>query len=260
LLSVAPASAFIGATTFVQKAKGGGFQGDQLTLRGVGRSVRWSNTLGKQSGVVSFQSAERQLFPPNAAPTAELQLAGQRGVVRLLISRLRYNARRGTVSYRVKRLSKRRVPLRFGVVSLSILSAPALGFGSGDHSCQTQLEDATAYGLQPINSSKSELDKWALLSPPSAVIGPSEAASWESDGSLFKGCTNSVVWKLVPDPNRQNPPTPPSVTVTLTTTYPNDGLPSYTCKPSPSLPGVYCKQTYATKEGVVYWDLEPVSG
>jgi hypothetical protein len=231
-----------------------------LTLRGVGRSVRWSNTLGKQSGVVSFQSAERQLFPPNAAPTAELQLAGQRAVARLLISRPRYNARRGTVSYRVKRLSERRVPLRFGVASLSILSAPALGFGSGDHSCQTQLEDDTNYGLQPIDSSKSELDKWALLSPPSAVIGPSEAASWESDGSLFKGCSNSVVWKLVPDPNSQNPPTPPSETVTLSTAYPNDGLPSYRCTPSPSLPGVYCEQTYATKDGVVYWDLKPVSG
>lgn len=259
LFGIAPASAsaFIGATTFVQSAKGGGFHGHQLTLRGVGRSVRWQSSLGKQSGVVSFPLLKRQLFPRNATLTADLHVAGRRGVVRLLISRPRYSARRGTVSYRVKRLSGRRIPLRFGRVSLSILWAPGVGRSVGDYSCQTQLQDNTAYGLQPIDSSKSELDTWANLSPPTAVIGSNDAASWESDGALFKGCSNSVVWKLVPDPNKSNPPTPPSATVTLSVIYPNDGFPTYTCKPSGAL--VYCKQTYATRDGVVYWDLDPVN-
>jgi hypothetical protein len=184
-------------------------------------------------------------------------VAGRRGVVRLLISQPRYNARRSTLSYRVKRLSGRGIPVRFGRVSLSILLAPGLGGSSGDYSCQTQLEDNSAYGLEPIDSSKGELDKWANLSPPKAVIGSNDAASWESDGALFKGCSNSVVWKLVLDPNKSNPPTPPQATVTVSASYPNDGFPTYACKPSAAT--VICKQTYATRNGVVYWDVDAVN-
>jgi hypothetical protein len=259
LVAIAPASAsaFIGATTFVQWAKGGAFHGHQLTLRGVGGSVRWQSILGKQSGVVSFSLLRRQLFPRNATPAADLHVSGRRGVARLLISRPRYNARRSTVSYRVKRLSGRRIPVRFGRVSLSILWEPGVGGSAGHYSCQTQLQDNTAYGLQPIDSSKGELDKWANLSPPTAVIGSNDVASWESDGALFKGCSNSVVWKLVLDPNKSNPPTPPQATVTVSVSYPNDGFPTYTCKPSGA--PVFCKQTYATRDGVVYWDLDPVN-
>lgn len=259
LLAIAPATVAAhsgGATTFVQSAKGGGFQGDQLTLRGVGRSVHWkSGGSGKHSGVVSFQVLERQLFSGNAALIADLRVASQRGVVRLRVSHPRYHARRGSVSYRVKRLSKRRVPRRFGGASLSLVSPPSLVGGSyGHHSCQPQLQDNTAYGLQPISSSKGDLDVWALLSPPDAVIGHNDAAAWESDSALFKGCSNTVVWRLVPDPNNPSPPTPPSGTVNITTTYPWDGLPSYACTSSD--PGLSCKQTYATRDGVVDWELD----
>jgi hypothetical protein len=257
LLAIAAASAsaqLSGATaTFVQSAKHGGLQGDQLTLRGVGRSVHWrSSSRGKPSGGVSFQLLERRLFSHSAAVTADLHVAGQLGVARLQISHPSYNARRGTVSYRVKRLNQRRVPRRFGAASLSIVVPPRVG-GTGDYSCQTQVEDNTAYGLQPIDSTKSELDKWALESPPDAAIGHGDVTSWESDGSLFKGCSNSVVWKFVSDPNSSNPPTPPSGTVTFSVDYPNDGSPTYVCKPSYS--GVQCKQQYATRNGVVYWEL-----
>ncbi len=257
LLAIAPTSAsaqFGGATRFLQSAKSGGLHGDQLTLRGVGRSVRWKGSgPGKRSGVVSFQLLERRLFSGNAAPTADLHVAGQRGVVRLRISRPRYNARRGTVSYRTKRLSKRRVPRGFGAASLSIVSPPLVGGSYGHHSCQTQLQDNTAYGLQPISFSKGDLDVWAFLSPPSAVIGNNDSTTWESDGALFKGCSNSAVWKFVPDPNSPHPPTPPPGTVSFTTTYPWDGLPSYGC--TSSYPGVSCKRTYATADGVVEWEL-----
>ncbi len=238
----------------MQSAKGGGFQGDRLTLRGVSRSVRWKSVgPGKTSGVVSFRLVERQLFSHKAALIANLHVASQRGVFRLRISRPRYQARRGTVGYRVQRLDKRRVPRRFGAASLSIVSAPLVGGSANHHSCQTQLQDNTAYGLQPIDSSEGDLDVWAPLSPPSAVIGNNDSATWESDGALFKGCTNTVVWKFVSDPNNPHPPAFPSGTVTLTTTYPWDGLPSYRC--TSSYAGVSCKQTYATKDGVVSWDL-----
>ncbi len=257
LLAAAGATAsgpLAGATLVVQSAKRGGLQGDQLTLRGVGRSVRWKRSgRPRQSGIVSFKLVERQLFSDNAALTADLHVAGQRGVVALRISRPRYSARRGTVSYRVKRLGQRSVPRRFGAASLSIVLPRVVGGSYGDHSCQTEVQDNTAYGLQPIRSSKGDLDVWALESPPAAAIGQGDVTSWESDGALFKGCTNSVVWKFVPDPNSLHPPTPPSGTVSFTTTYPWDGLPSYAC--TSSYPGVQCKQTYATKDGVVDWEL-----
>lgn len=243
-----------GATTVVQSAKGGGLQGDQLTLRGVGRSVRWKRSgRPKQSGIVSFKLVQRQLFSDNAALTADLRVAGQRGAVAVRISRPRYDARRGTVSYRVKRLGRRRIPHRFGAASLSIVLPRVVGGSYGDHSCQTEIQDNTAYGLQPIHSSKGDLDVWALESPPTATIGQGDVTSWESDGALFKGCMNSVVWKFVPDPNSPHPPTPPSGTVSFTTAYPWDGLPAYTCTSSD--PGVQCKQTYATREGEVDWEL-----
>lgn len=256
VLGAAPVGAVAqvgGATTFVQAAKGGSFQGGRLTLRGVGRSVRWKTVgPGRHSGVVSFPLLERQLFSDNAALVATLHVASQRGVVRLRISRPRYRARRGTVGYRVKRLDQRRIPRRFGAASLSIVSPPLVG-SSNHHSCQTQLQDNTAYGLQPISSSRGDLDSWAFLSPPTAVIGSNDSANWESDGAAFKGCTNTVVWKFVSDPNNPHPPASPSGTVTLTTTYPWLGVPSYQC--SSSYAGVSCKQTYATSGGVVSWDL-----
>src|SRR5689334_13002436 len=94
VLGAAPVAAVAqvgGATTFVQAAKGGGFQGDRLTLRGVSRSVRWKSVgPGKNSGVVSFRSVERQLFSHSAALIANLHIASQRGVIRLRISRPRY--------------------------------------------------------------------------------------------------------------------------------------------------------------------------
>ena len=46
---------------------------------------------------------------------------------------------------------------------------------------------------------------------------------------------------------------PPSGTISVTTAYPWDGLPSYGC--TSTYPGVSCKQTYATKDGVVEWEL-----
>ena len=183
VLGAAPAGAVArvgSATTFVQAAKGGGFQGDRLTLRGVSRSVRWKSVgPGKTSGVVSFRLVERQLFSHKAALIANLHVASRRGVFRLRIRRPRYQARRGTVGYRVQRLDKRRVPRRFGAASLSIVSAPLVGGSANHHSCQTQLQDNTAYGLQPIDSSEGDLDVWAPLSP-DPIFGRSQRAGSKS--------------------------------------------------------------------------------
>lgn len=169
-----------GATTVVQSAKGGSLQGDQLTLRGVGRSVRWKRSgRPKQSGMVAFKLAERQLFSDNAALTADLHVAGQRGAVAVRISRPRYNARRGTVSYRVKRLGQRRVPRRFGPASLSIVLPRVVGGSYGDHSCQTEIQDNTAYGLQPIHSLKgtSTFGRWKARPPRQSAKGMSHPGS-----------------------------------------------------------------------------------
>jgi hypothetical protein len=108
-----------------------------LTLRGVGRRVTWAAHPGR-FGVLSVKRLHRLLFTPRTpSATGTLHVAGQRGGEELVLrlSRPRYNASRGTVSYRVRRLNKRTLPSRtarasgfrarqFGAASLSIVGAP----------------------------------------------------------------------------------------------------------------------------------------
>jgi hypothetical protein len=137
LLAAPPASAgvFRDADVYVQSAKSGELGGGRLTLRAVGRRVTWAAHPGR-FGVVSVKRLHRLLFTPSTpSATGTLHVAGQRGGEELVLrlSRPRYNASRGTVSYRVRRLNKRRLPSpaarqsgnlmrRFGAASLS--SAP----------------------------------------------------------------------------------------------------------------------------------------
>ena len=135
-LAAAPASAgvFRDADVYVQSAKSGELGGGRLTLRGVGHRVTWT-AHPSRFGVVSVKRLHRLLFTPRTpAATGTLHVAGQRGGEELVLrlSRPRYNAARGTVSYKVRRLNKRTLPSpaarasgfrarQFGAASLSIL-------------------------------------------------------------------------------------------------------------------------------------------
>jgi hypothetical protein len=241
---------------FVHSAKSGELQGGRLTLRGVGRKVTWV-TNGGRSGVVSVARLHRRLFLPGTPPaTGTLHVAGRRPgrEVALRLSRPRYNAPRQTVSYGVKRLSKRPAPSRvgsasqrplppeFGPASLSIIGAPpVLGSTDGGHACATAIANGTdtnypgpgGYGLQAIYSANWPTDTWYQNITPGYVLEATLATRWESDGGLFRGCWATAVWKLVPNPNDPTPAPTPDATFTITTTYPwTASSPTSTCTSS----------------------------
>jgi hypothetical protein len=254
---------------FVHSAKSGELEGGRLTLRGVGRKVTWV-TNGGRSGVVSVARLHRRLFLPGTPPaTGTLHVAGRRPgrEVALRLSRPRYNARRQTVSYGVKRLSKRPAPGRvgsasqrpvppeFGPASLSIVGAPpVLGSTFGGNDCLTQITNGTpGYGLQAVSSSNWPTDHWYQNITPGQVIGVGQTVYWESDGGFLRGCSASAVWKLVADPNNPNPP--PPATFSLTTTYPwasrtaphtcTSSNQQFVCNPVENTSGI----------GVYFWEI-----
>jgi hypothetical protein len=148
----APSSAL-----FVQSAQGGRFDDGRLKLRGVSPAVVWfTEEPARDSGTVSFATLRRGLFARGRpAPNAALAIegGGLDGVVALELRDPRYNARRRTVSYRVRRLrdvggrldrfadelSRRRLPRRFGAASLFIDNS--LG-----KTCYTTVVNATGKG------------------------------------------------------------------------------------------------------------------
>jgi len=272
VMAVAPAAAWPaarGATMFVHSAKSGELQGGRLILRSVGRRVTWV-TNGGRSGVVSVARLHRRLFLPGTPPaTGTLHVAGRRPGRELVLklSRPHYNASRQMVSYQVKRLNKRpapsrvasasqpRVPRRFGPASLSIVGAPpVLGSTSGGHDCSTWFENATrGYALQAIGSSNWDTDSWNPGIPPGALIHTLGTTSWESDGGLFRGCSASAVWQLIPDPNAPGPDQPPpvSATITFTTTYPWSDPPTNSC--TSSNPQFFCHNVLNSAGQAAWW-------
>jgi hypothetical protein len=139
LLAAAPAGAQAppsGTTMFTHSAKSGELGGGRLTLHGVGGQVTWAHHSGR-FGVMAVKRLHRILFSPKTpAATGTLHVAGHHGgdELTLKLSRPRYNAARSTVSYKVMRLGKGRLPSRavqaagaprpFGAASLSILGTP----------------------------------------------------------------------------------------------------------------------------------------
>jgi hypothetical protein len=165
LSALAPTAASAGfrdATVYVHSAKSGELGAGRLTLRGVGRRVSWFTHRGR-FGVLSIKRLHRGLFSPGTrAITGMLQVTDRRGGggLALGLSRPRYNATRRTVSYRARRLNKRRLPSlpparaaagfqtrRFGAASLSIVAAPPVMSGDWGNDCNTSFQNNTNSGL-----------------------------------------------------------------------------------------------------------------
>jgi hypothetical protein len=127
-----------GATTFVHSAVSGKLGGGRLTLHGVAGRVTWAHYSGR-SGVLPVKRLHRRLFSSGtAAVVGTLHVAGHRGgdEPTFKLSKPRYSRARRTVSYRVKRLGKGRLPgrrggraagaaRRFGFASLSMVAGPS---------------------------------------------------------------------------------------------------------------------------------------
>ena len=234
------------AAMFVQTATRGTFDEGRLTLRGVTRDVAWfTDRPARDSGVVSFAAFRRGLFSRGQpAPNAALDVSGSgpSGVVALELRRPRYDARRGTVSYAVKRLrrlggsrmehlagrlSKRRIPRRFGSASLFV-------DGLAGNGCAANLTNATSEVLLVTDASKWDTDTWVVPSgngPYGLTLNPTDTRGWESDGGTLRGCSNAVTWNTIY-----------GVTITVQTTDPwsdsntltcTTSDPSYTCRQGP---------------------------
>jgi hypothetical protein len=273
LLAAAPATASPGSSIlFTHSAKGGSLSGGRLTLSGVAGRVTWLTNAG-DSGVVRVPRLHRRLFLPGKPATGTLHVAGHRGgdEPTFRLSRPRYNRKRHTVSYRAKRLNnKRLVPSRsarapraagaqrFGAASLSIVGHPQVtGGDNGGHDCPVGIVNETGYGAQSTGSSKWDTDSWDP-SPTSAIVnsyskvptGADTETFWESDGGLFRGCSNTTTWQLVVDPNDPNRTVPPQgVVFTVSLTYSWNGSPAPSC--SSSNPQFTCTPS----SGANYWLL-----
>jgi hypothetical protein len=232
------------AALFVQTATRGTFDDGRLTLRGVTRHVAWfTDRPARDSGVVSFAAFRRGLFSRGQpAPNAALDLSGSgpSGVVALELRRPRYDARRGTVSYAAKRLrrlggsrmehlagrlSKRRIPRRFGSASLFV-------DGVAGNGCAANLTNATSDVLTVTNSDRWDTDTWVVppgYDPGRWTLLSTYSRGWQTVGGSLRGCSNAVTWQ-----------TPSGVTITVQTTDPFWGSTTLTCTTSD--PSYTCKQ------------------
>jgi hypothetical protein len=217
---------------FVLSAASGELRGGALTLRGVGRRVTWTTHAGN-AGVVSAARLHRRLFLRGLpAATGTLRVAGQRpgSEPTFRLRRARYDVSGRRVRYRVNRLSKRSgrgrvarasqrpAPGRFGPATLSIVHAPSAVGGSswGGKVCATQVGVYQGiYALQALDSMKWDTDTWNPDIPHGEV---DTWFSWESDGGFLRGCSNSAVFQLAPDPD--DPLPPPRVAIEITTSWP----------------------------------------
>jgi hypothetical protein len=243
LCALVPATASAaGATLVTQSAKSGELQGGRLTLRGVSGRVTYVLNTGRR-GTLSVRRLHRRLFLPGLPATGTLHVAGYRGgdEPSFRLSKPRRNAARHTVSYRAKRLDHKplprravraagisRPPRRFGAASLSIVPHPRLtGGDNGGNDCSTTVTNNTPFLFQASAESKWDTDNWNPGIPFQHYLdGDGSVITWESDGGLWRGCSNSGSWTIVPDPYNQNPP---SATVTASTTYPWTDPFSNTC-------------------------------
>jgi hypothetical protein len=255
LVALAPARADAGSM-FVHSADSGKLAGGRLTLHGVGRNVTWTTTSGRV-GVARITRAHKRLFLPKKPATGTLHIAGQRGGEELAfrLSKPRYSARRRTVSYRAKSLVKRTAeasaaaaaPRRFGAASLSVVPHSSLASGDRGHDCVTGLTNTTDYLLQASGGSKWDTDTWDWGFPTGAILGENDSQDWQSDGGLWRGCSNSATWTFVPGGFEPNPP---SATFTVTTTYPWSDPWSNTC--TSTNPQFTC-QAYQNEAGLGSW-------
>jgi hypothetical protein len=212
-----------------------------LALLGVSGRVTWISNTGR-SGVIRVGRLHRRLFSVAARPaTGTLHIAGHHGGDELAfrLRRPRYNDARDTVSYRVRRLGKRARssqssgPRQFGAASLSIVGHPrVMGGDNGGNDCPTGLLNQTGYGLQPISASKWDTDTWDPAPNPDTAVsstGGGQSETYGSDGGFLRGCSNTVVWDLVLDPDDPARHIPPDGTFTVNVTQGWSQVPSRTC-------------------------------
>lgn len=256
-LLATPASAN-GATTFVHSAASGELSGKRLTLRGVGSRVSWIHN-GGRAGRIAIRKFHRRLFLPGKPATGTLRVAGHRGGQEpaFRLSKPRYNAARETVTYRVTPLGRVRLPggaarsaqgsRQFGEASLSVVPHAQVASGdNGGNDCGIGLVNETGYGVQATGASKWDTDSWDPAIPAGQIVtshsqnqGVDLHAFWESDGGLWRGCSNTATWELVVDPNDPGQAPPPAgVTFTFSISWPWGSGASNSC--SSSNPQFYC--------------------
>jgi hypothetical protein len=273
LMSLAPATASAASTSMVvHSAKSGEVDGGRLILRGVGRHVTWVTNGGRTDAVPIARMHER-LFSPRTPATGTLHIEGHRGgdELALRLSRPRYRPSRQTVSYRIKRLSRRaprggaarasQTARQFDAASLSIIPHEQLtGGGNGGNDCGQGIINQTGYGVQTSGQSKWDTDNWATGVPTNVVpshsavpTGSDTRAFWESDGGLWRGCSNTVNWQFVADPNDPNHAAPPTGSFTVIISWPWTQLPTNSCTSSD--PQFYCRPSDPPSS---YWLLRPV--
>ena len=258
LLAAAPggaAAAPAGARMFVQSADNGELRGSLLTLRGrgIGRRVTWVQKNGR-SGVVSVAKMHRRLFGRGQrSPNGVLHIDGRELTLRL--SRPRISASRHRVRYRVRRLaelrraapaSQRPVPRQFGAASLSLVGGPRVGQWGGQQ-CTTGVLNQTGSDLRVLSASKWDTDDWTYEPDVGTVFGVGGVIYSQSQGGFMRGCGNTFVVQQVASP---------SVTFTLTTTYPwwSTGGQNTTCTASDAGSGLGCVPVFPPN----LWTAEPV--
>jgi hypothetical protein len=270
LLAAPPASAgSLGdADVYVQSAKSGELGGGRLALRGVGRRVTWTAHPAR-FGVVSVKRLHRVLFTRRTtSATGTLYVAGQRGGGMVLrLSRPRYNASRGTVSYRVRRLNKRTLPSRaarpsgilarrFGAASLSIVGAPQVTVGRAydGNDCTVRIWNATGRYIQLQSFSAWDTDQ--VRHTPKTVPLPSSDPNnpngdinmmtyWQTTGPDLRGCSNTAKFQF------QNGD--PAAIFTVYSVWPWGSGPTFTCT-APA--GYVCRRN---DQDVVQWEFWPAS-
>ena len=279
LFALAPETASAGsrdAHVFMHSAKSGELRDGRLTLRGAGRRVTWANSRGR-TGVIPVRRLHRLLFSPGTSPaTGTLHVAGHSGgdELALKLSRPRYNASRGTVSYRARRLNRRTLPRRpargskvrlrrFGAASLSIAGAtPVMAGDSGGNECITFFENQipeTFYSLRAVSFSKGADDTWIPNdnNPPvptvGTVVGPGGKTIWESDGASSEnpGCSNSGTWEVIENPTGGGDPISTGVTITFSVSLSSNFTFKYNC--TSSEPSVFACEPQQHAFGFASW-------
>jgi hypothetical protein len=248
LVALAPATAVAApgsATMFVHSAKSGKIEDGKLTLRGVGRHVTWAASDGERSARVRIPTMHRALFARLAPPvTGTLHVAGHRGGEEptFRLSRPRFNASRGTVSYRVRRVRKRTharaaglaKPRSFGAASLSVLS--------DDRDCLTMMENNTGHPLQLARAEVNGTWTTSPGTPGQTVLAPGHGTTWEAAGD---GCGHTVDW--------QTTDVPGGALITISTAF-DTGTPAppYSCEASA---GFGCTELSQNLVGFVNWGV-----
>jgi hypothetical protein len=202
LAALAPQGASA-ASMYVHSAKSGELSGGRLVLRGVGRHVTWTRHSG-DAGLLRIARLHRLVFAPGATPvTATLHIAGHRGgeELALRLSRPRYDTSRQTVSYRVKRLRKRRLSGRsngtVGADPIRRFRSASLSLVSEDVACSVQITNNTGSTLLLFGASTTDAS-WEQSPGTTKTTTLNDGAStWWSTHNADGRCANAVDWQVV---------------------------------------------------------------